>query len=259
MKKIYFIFALILSIFSSIFAQNDSLRINKSVFLFYDSSDYVPVLTRLPYVEANQGLLHVQYENLGTNAIARPSARLDITHETFPGGTPGWGLVTSWVLSLDSLNVGEVDTLRFLSCFDPTVLGSFQAEVKLYNSVGRALDSSVFQFRVLDTILSKHTSVSSSVKTGPSFFSDTITGQSGGTVTGDRFATLFELKNIVPTYAAIPTSISIYISNDSNNIGAEFVPKIWEINVDSMGTPNFIDVIVASSFIPTTIGVANLG
>ena len=65
-------------------------------------------------------------------------------------------------------------------------------------------------------------------------------GIPGGTAPGDKLATKFIIEpnlNTNPQAAnPIPTSISFLVSNDSNNIGASIIPKVWNFTLNEVAS-----------------------
>jgi hypothetical protein len=60
LKKLHFL--LVLSLLSVVAtAQQDSVKIEKAVLLFYDSTEIAPLVTQIPFYEATERLLYMKY------------------------------------------------------------------------------------------------------------------------------------------------------------------------------------------------------
>lgn len=254
-RKFQILFSAML--FSSVvFAQQDSVRIQKAVLLFYDSTDIAPVIHRIPYIEATEEVMYVSYKNVGQRSLLNYSIEYRIL-----GGRAG--VIDCNAFTQDSIAIGEEKDFK-LSLSGPwayrtCIFGKYKTEFIIADSTGAILDSSSFVFEMTDTSYSKSNISMSSMGTGPGLFLDTVTNQAGGTVQGDRFGTLFEVNNLLGGHGSLPTSLSMFIINDTSNIGAEVRPKIWSVYVDSSTNKIVVGQEMASSFIPFTVGSSNLG
>lgn len=258
-RKLYFLSSFLL--FSAVLiAQQDSVKIEKAVLLFYDSTEIAPVVNLIPYNQAGQTVHILEYKNFGSRDLFNFTEEYKVTHVKSVWGGPGVGLVYSVSENRDTLTLGEHRKVKIQNCtFRPTILGEFRMDFKIRDSLNTLLDSTSFFFEVGDTIVSKSNYSSSVGSTGPSFFQDSNLNQIGGFVAGDRFGTLMESRGVPSWHSGRPTSVSFYITSDSSNIGAEIIPKIWSAVLDSTQTSLIIGSEVASSFIPTTIDSSVLG
>ena len=258
-KKILFLISFY-SFLPGLFAQQDSVRIQKAVLLFYDSTEITPVVNLIPFGETGETAHLLYYRNTGSRNLFNLTEEYEVTHVNDPNGSPGVGLVYSTSQSRDTLKVGELIKQKIQNCtFVPYILGSFRMDFKIRNASNQLLDSSSFYFEISDTILSKSHGRLPTSKTGPRFFRDSNLNQAGGFAIGDRIGTLFE-KNGIPSWqSGTPTSISFYITTDTSNVGVEIVPKIWQATLDSSQISLIVGNEVASAFIPTTIDSSMLG
>jgi hypothetical protein len=62
-KKIHFLFSFVLFSFISI-AQQGSVKIEKAVLLFYDSTEIAPVVNLIPYFETGETVHLLHYRNM---------------------------------------------------------------------------------------------------------------------------------------------------------------------------------------------------
>ncbi len=161
----------------------------------------------------------------------------------------------------DSLLINElIDFQLSLPRYRLCNLGNYKADFFIYNNGGAPLDSSYFIFEITDSIYLKSSVSSTTIATGPGLFSDTVLNQTGGTTQGDRFGTLFAINNgLGLTSGYIPSSSSFFVSNDTANLGAEIVPKIWKTSIDSVSKRIVVGQLLASSFVPTLIDSSHLG
>ena len=261
LKKISFLFSFtLLSILMT--AQQDSVRIEKAVLLFYDSSENAPVVRKIPAYEAIEFTLDLKYKNYGNLDIVNHSLQLETSHRSYPLGGSGVGLVHKTVISLDTIKAGiSINLRQKISEYSICYFGTHDIKFSIEDSSGNVLDSSIFYFEVLDSTYSKSAVTVSSESTGPGLFSDSTLNQFGGFVQGDRFGTLYELNGVYLAAVPLPMplSLSFYISNDSSNIGAEIVPKIWRTSIDTFTNEVIIGHEIASANLPFTVDSANLG
>ncbi len=90
-------------------------------------------------------------------------------------------------------------------------------------------------------------------------FDDKISTADFGTggINGDCFASLYNVKTFSFTGSA--TGISIFIANDTNNIGLSLVPKIWRFDESQPSLNASVLNLVASSPFVTTLSASDLG
>ena len=262
-KKLQILSSLLM--FSSIlFAQQDSVHIEKAVLLFYDSTELEPVVNLVPYAETGTTAYLLEYRNVGNQDLLNYKEQYDVYHVSDTSGQShtGLGLVHVLGFNRDSLLVGEIKKVKIQNCtFVAPTLGTFRIDYMIRDSSNMLLDSTSFFFEVGDTIIAKSNNRLPTGITGPSLFQDSNLNQIGGFMTGDRFGTLFEISKsaIVSGLLYIPTSASFYIANDTSNVGAEIVPKIWRASIDTNNSKIVVKQEVASAFIPFTISASNLG
>jgi hypothetical protein len=242
-------------------AQQDSVKIEKAVLLFYDSTEIAPVMNYIPTTETWEKVLNLKFKNIGQQQILSSTLEFRISHIKDQQGFPGFGLLHRHRINQDSIAVNEVRDVKLAIprqslCY----FGQYKTEFFVFNSSTILLDSTSFTFSVTDTVYKKSNLLTSAISTGPSLFFDSILNQSGGTVQGDRFGTLFEVNKLINVYPDyVPTSVSFYILNDTSNIGVEIVPKIWAVSVDPLTNRIIIGQEVAASFVPFTIDSSVLG
>ena len=83
--------------------------------------------------------------------------------------------------------------------------------------------------------------------------------QPEGTSPGDRFGILVELNNRYSCGFPCASIVSVFIANDTSNIGTEIVPKIWSATVDYIANRIIVGPEVASSFVPLFVKKSSLG
>ena len=267
LKKIPLLFSFILLSFI-LTAQQDSVRIEKAVLLFYDSTEIAPMVTQIPFYEATEALLNIKYKNTGNRMINNYALEFEIIHNSYPQGGVGVGLVYSNRVIQDTIAVGEVIDFELslprngsFPSYQFCYFGKYETKFIISDSLGIKLDSNSFHFEVTDSIYSKSDSIINSISSGPGLFRDTVLNQLGGTVQGDRFGTIFKFNQLylLPVPGPRPISVSFYISKDTSNIGNIIIPKIWEASFDSAAKKIIVGQEVASGMIPYTIDSSNLG
>ena len=204
--------------------------------------------------------------NNGSNDLTGVRIEGDITHTASPSNGPGVGLVYSTSSTPLPLQSGVTrDTADYVVTnnprFVPTVLGEFRVDMlATSDSVDGNLGNENYSqtFTTSDTIFARDDNGYGG-GTGPGSY--VRAGQTGGTVVGDRFGTMYVIESRTGNGGAVnqPTSITFAVSDDPLNIGVEIVPKIWSYNEDSLFTATgsiaaaFAGGEVASTFIPYTI------
>ena len=204
--------------------------------------------------------------NNGSNNATGVRIEGDIFNTSTPGG-PGVGLVYSTASTPDSLQSGSTrDTADYVVTnsprFVPPVLGEFRVDmIATSDSVDQNLGNETHSqtFVTTDTIFARDDNGYGG-GTGPGSY--VRGGQTGGTVVGDRFGTMYVVESRTGNGGTtkVPTSITFVVSDDPANIGVEIVPKIWSYVEDSLFAPAsgtlaaaFAGGEVASTFIPYTI------
>ena len=237
------------------------LSITKATHVFYDSSEFVPTYTIIPYDETGLSIFNVNYENDGFLPVTNLTLRLKVSHVSDPSGNPGIGLVFNDTVNAASVPSGAEDSMKVKRCWTPSILGTYKTDFVFYDRVmGTVQDSTSFLFEIVDSIYAKDYDLFS-LSTGSSYYVDSNLNQPGGTVIGDRLATLFEVDSNYSgsSFNYVPTSISFFIATNTNNTQVEIVPKIWRIEEDTLsGIIEFKDE-VASAFIPTSFSAGALG
>ncbi len=103
-KKLQFLISLVL-LSSILFAQRDSIKIGKAVLLFYDSTEFAPLMHKIPFDEAyNKTFVNLEYKNEG-RLMTNYTLEFKITHVSFPPiqGGPGLGPVSYTHLTLPTI------------------------------------------------------------------------------------------------------------------------------------------------------------
>ena len=204
--------------------------------------------------------------NNGSNDATGVRIEGDFFNTATPGG-PGIGLVYSTSSPSAPLLSGSTrDTADYVVTnsprFVPPVLGDFRVDmIATSDSIDENLGNETHTqtFTTSDTIFARDDNGYGG-GTGPGGY--VRAGQTGGTVVGDRFGTMYIVESRTGNggTAKVPTSITFAVSNDPLNIGVEIVPKIWVYVEDSLFAPAsgtiaaaFAGGEVASTFIPYTI------
>ncbi|MBL4708781.1 MAG: T9SS type A sorting domain-containing protein [Flavobacteriales bacterium] len=212
--------------------------------------------------------------NNGSNNATGVELQASISHQTFPGGTPGLGLVYTSASTPQSFVSNQVnDTTYYVVSptvgsanprFVPTVLGNFSVDLLL---TGDSLDlsSNVIGvhtnnrlFATSDTIFARDDNGYGG-GTGPGSY--VRNGQTGGQLPGDAFGTMYIVESGTggTQLTKKPTSITYAVSTDLDQIGVEITPTIWSYNEDSSTIALAFGAVQASSFIPYTITAADIG
>lgn len=226
---------------------------------------YNPFYGQIPYDLFTPLPLSGFVYNNGSNNLTGVRIEGDIFNTATPGG-PGIGLVYSTSSTPLPLQSGVTrDTADYVVTnnprFVPTVLGEFRVDMTATSdSVDGNLGNENYSqtFTTSDTIFARDDNGYGG-GTGPGSY--VRAGQTGGTVVGDRFGTMYVVESRSGNGGStkIPTSITFAVSNDPLNIGVEIIPKIWSYNEDSLFTATgsiasaFAGGEVASTFIPYTI------
>ena len=204
--------------------------------------------------------------NNGSNDATGVRIEGDFFNTATPGG-PGIGLVYSTSSTPAPLLSGSTrDTADYIYTnfprFVPPVLGDFRVDmIATSDSIDANLGNETHSqtFTTSDTIFARDDNGYGG-GTGPGSY--VRAGQTGGTVVGDKFGTMYVVESRTGNggTAKVPTSVTFAVSNDPLNIGVEIVPKIWVYVEDSLFAPAsgtiaaaFAGGEVASTFIPYTI------
>lgn len=205
--------------------------------------------------------------NNGSNDLTGARIVGDITHTALLGNGPGIGLLYTTSSTPLPLQSGVTrDTADYVATnnprFVPTILGDFRVDmIATSDSIDGNLGNESYTqtFTTTDTIFARDDNGYGG-STGPGSF--VRSGQTGGTVVGDKFGTMYVLESRTGNGGTrkIPTSITFAVSDDPSNIGVEIVPKIWSYVEDSLFAPAsgtiaaaFAGGEVATAFIPYTI------
>ena len=188
----------------------------------------VPFPTIFPFFYINQIGFEAEVSNISASALTNVNLSTDITHVKYPNGSTGNGLVFSQntaVGSSGALLPFQNATVQVQSpSFSPSSLGDFKIQFNANSSQYPITDSASLFLTVGDKVFGRDYSNKSRV-TGPSYYVGNM-GLTGGTANGDRMGISYRLDSI--PYNLKLSSISIYISNDSNNIGSVIRPVVWE-------------------------------
>jgi hypothetical protein len=227
---------------------------------------YNPFYGQIPYDLFTPLPLSGFVYNNGSNDLTGVRIEGDIFHTASPSAGPGIGLVYSTSSTPLPLQSGVTrDTADYVVTnnprFVPTVLGEFRVDmIATSDSVDGNLGNETYSqtFTTSDTIFARDDNGYAG-GTGPGSY--VRAGQTGGTVVGDKFGTMYVVESRTGNggVTKVPTSITFAVSDDPTNIGVEIVPKIWSYNEDSLFTATgsiaaaFAGGEVASAFIPYTI------
>ena len=204
--------------------------------------------------------------NNGSNNLTGVRIEGDIFNTSTPGG-PGIGLVFSTSSTPVALQSGITrDTADYTVTnnprFVPPVLGEFRVDmIATSDSVDENLGNEDYSqtFTTSDTVFARDDNGYGG-GTGPGSY--VRGGQTGGTVVGDKFGTMYVVESRTGNGGTtkVPTSITFAVSDDPLNIGVEITPKIWRYEEDSLFAPAsgtlaaaFSGGVVAESFIPYTV------
>ena len=205
--------------------------------------------------------------NNGSNDLTGVRIEGDIFHTADPVGAPGVGLVYSTSSTPVTLQSGITrDTADYTVTnsprFVPTILGEFRVDmIATSDSIDQNLGNEIHTqiFNTGDTAFIRDDNGYGG-GTGPGSY--VRNGQTGGTVVGDKFGTMYVVESRTGgnQLSKVPTSITYAVSDDPLNIGVEISPKIWRYEEDSLFAPAsgtlaaaFSGGEVAGSFIPYTI------
>ncbi|MBL4708783.1 MAG: T9SS type A sorting domain-containing protein [Flavobacteriales bacterium] len=254
-------------------AEND-LQLNSPYLEF--NFDYVfnPFYNQIPYdLFAPLPISGFAYNN-GSNNATGVELQADISHQSYPNGTPGLGLVYSTNSSPQAIPSNKViDSAIYTVApsvgsgnprFIPTVLGNFSVDILLTsdsadqwtNVIGIHINNRTFA--TSDTVYARDDNGFAG-GTGPGSFVST-NGIPGGQLPGDAFGTMYIVESSTgngPTKA--PTSITYAVSTDVSQVGVQITPTIWAYDEDSASIASAFGNVVASAFIPHTITAANIG
>ena len=207
--------------------------------------------------------------NNGSNTLTGMALTAAITHDSFPGGAAGSGVVYSTSSTPMTMLSGIVrDTADYVVTnsprFVPLQLGSFRVDMlATSDSIDENFGNEVSTqfFTTSDTVFARDDNGYGG-STGPSSY--VRSGSTGGTAAGDRFATMYVVESRTGNnqLTKVPTSITFRVTNDIENIGAEISPKVWFYNEDSLAGATgsiaaSIGPEVAGSFIPYTLTAAD--
>lgn len=238
---------------------------------------YNPFYSQIPYdLFPPLPVSGFSYNN-GSNNATGVNLQATISHQSFPGGGAGLGLVyttASTPIALPSNQV--IDSAVYTVApsvgsgnarFVPTVLGNFSVDLLL---TGDSIDqwSNVIgiqtnnrTFATSDTVFARDDNGYAG-GTGPGSY--VRAGQTGGQLPGDAFGTMYIVESATGSnqITKIPTSITYAVSTDATQVGVEITPSIWEYDEDSLGSGGIAAAfgnVVASSFVPYTITAADIG
>ncbi|MFT5666252.1 MAG: hypothetical protein ACI9DK_000431 [Vicingaceae bacterium] len=227
---------------------------------------YNPFYGQIPYNLFTPLPLSGFVYNNGSNDLTGVKIEGDIFHTASANAGPGVGLIYSTASAPLPLQSGVTrDTADYVVTnnprFVPTILGEFRVDmIATSDSVDGNLGNETYSqtFTTSDTIFARDDNGYAG-GTGPGSY--VRNSQTGGTVVGDRFGTMYVVESRTGNggSANVPTSITFAVSDDPANIGVEIVPNIWSYNEDSLFTATgsiaaaFAGGMVASAFIPYTI------
>lgn len=234
-----------------------------------------PFYHEIPYALFPPLPVSANIRNNGSNTATGVTLKADISHQSYPNGTIGTGLVysaTSLPITMPSgatLNDTSYytispDTGSTDPRFIPTVLGNFSVDIETimdsadqWNTV-IGIDTYSQSFNTVDTSL-RRVDYTLGGGTGPGSY--TRNGLPGGQIPGDAFGTLVIIESPVGVTDAMktPTSITYIVSNDTSQIGVEITPTIWAFDETAATLATAFGSIVASSFVPYTVTSASIG
>lgn len=232
----------------------------------FDNHQLNPFYGQIPYDLFPA--LPVSASILNNGGQTQTTTRLEatVTHLSDPSGNPTNNVVHTMVSNDTNLAPTEiVSALTNAPRFVPQVLGNFRVDylATSVNTDQNIVDNSAtLTFSTSDTIYAKDDGgFGGSTGTGDYVRNNTP----GGTAVGDLYGTRFVIEsNTGNGTHLIPTSITFGISDDSVNIGAEIVPRIWEFYEDSLfsSTVTTLDQAVgpqvAGRFLPRVLTAADL-
>lgn len=242
---------------------------------------YNPFYNRVPYSAFSGLYFSGQLRNNGSNPATNVLLNADVSHQAYPGGAPGLGLVYSSSSAPQTIPSGALngdtsiytftpDTTGTPNTFIPTVLGDFSADLSLstdssdqWNTI-IGIDTYSQTFSTTETEMARDDNGIGGA-TGPSTY--VRSGLTGGQVPGDAFGTMYivEPSNAQGTQLQhVPTSITYFVSTDADQVGVEILPMIWEYDEDSLftnpgGIAEAFGNVVATDFLPYTITTADIG
>ena len=239
---------------------NDLELITPYVEFNYDYA-YNPFYGQIPYDLMTPLRLSGSNYNNGCNTLTGVQLKGNFIHVADELGNPGVGSVFNSSSTPDTVNPGATYTsVTNAPHFTATLLGEFRVDLisdsdSLDENPGNEIYSQ--SFSTSDTILARDDDGYGG-GTGPGSY--VRNNQTGGTIVGDKFGTMYVVESRTGNGGTrkIPTSITFAVSIDSSNIGVEIVPKIWEYDEDSLLGPTGTIAAafggeVASTFIPYTI------
>ena len=234
---------------------------------------YYPFYGQVPYDLFPPLPFFGRIYNNGSNTLTNVRLEAAVTHDSTPSGTAGLGLVYTGsnntnpsTMVSGTVSDSVVPVLTNNPRFVPTALGDFTVEFfATSDSVDGNLgnESAIATFSTSDTVFARDDNGFGG-GTGPSGY--VRSGQTGGTAAGDRFGTMYIVESRTGNGGStkIPTSVTFYVNDDTRNIGAEVVPKMWAFNDDSLfinggsfSTDRAFGAEVASSFVPYTVTAAD--
>jgi hypothetical protein len=221
---------------------------------FQDGFLFKTVHTISPYCHTSPMKFNGVGENVGANTQSNVNFQVSVHHDSTFLGSPGMGLYDQRSDTLSSPMLSQqIDTFKLdnpLFMFGSNTHGYFRFHPELKSdSVNQAFAANVqdFSFVLSDTVLARDRGVFAS-KIGPQNYV-------GGGNDGDKWGVLYSIYGS----ASIATSISIFVANDTANIGASIQPRVWWFDDSKSTLDSAISTLVGSSPFTTSISSNELG
>lgn len=193
---------------------------------------YDPFLTLQPLLHARNIGFRANVQNVTGSTITGTNLDIEVYHTNSPSGSNQVYSNTASINGNGVLAPFEVDTVLVNSpAFFPSQKGNYRTDFRASSTQYPIPDSASYTFSIGDTVFARDNDSSGS-RTGPSRFVD---GNSvpGGTADGDRMGLLFNIDSLSGVNTTF-SSISMFVSPDSTNIGSVIRPVIWEYNENNL-------------------------